>query len=65
VAADRRSKQYAGNVDATVGGSTLNIDRDLVAAQWSIYSRLLAALLRRPCAPVRRRNQFARTAVDS
>jgi hypothetical protein len=27
---DDRSKQYAGNVNATIGGVTLNIDRDLV-----------------------------------
>ena len=29
VAVDR-AKQYAGNVNATVGGITLNIDKDIV-----------------------------------
>jgi hypothetical protein len=34
-----RSKQYAGNVNATVGGITLNINRDVVGARWSTYPR--------------------------
>jgi hypothetical protein len=34
-----RSKQYAGNVNATVGAITLNINRDLAGARWSTYLR--------------------------
>ena len=48
-----RSKQYAGNTNGTVGGITLNIDKDIVGGP-------AGALMPRGCARQRVR-RFART----
>ncbi|MGH3248011.1 MAG: glycoside hydrolase domain-containing protein, partial [Trebonia sp.] len=56
-----RSKQYAGNVSATVGGITLSIDKDLVGGP-------MAGLAPRSAGPAdnsERANRFASTAVGS
>ena len=57
-----RSKQYAGSVNATIGGVTLNIDRDIVGGP---LAHLPSGDRRAGEAGGSRPNQFARTAVDS
>jgi hypothetical protein len=57
-----RSKQYAGSVNATIGGVTLNIDRDFVGGP---LAHLPSGDRRAGEAGGSRPNQFARTAVDS
>ena len=57
-----RSKQYAGSVNATIGGVTLNIDRDFVGGP---LAHLPSGVRRAREAGGSRPNQFARTAVDS
>ena len=57
-----RSKQYAGSVNATIGGVTLNIDRDFVGGP---LAHLPSGDHRAGEAGGSRPNQFARTAVDS
>jgi hypothetical protein len=56
-----RNKQYSGNVNATVGGITLNIDRDFVGGPLARLPRASSVT----GTEARRSNWFARTAVDS
>ena len=57
-----RTKQYQGSVNATIGGVTLNIDRDIVGGP---LAHLPSGDRRAGEAEGSRPNQFARTAVDS
>jgi uncharacterized low-complexity protein len=57
-----RSKQYEGSVNATIGGVTLNIDRDFVGGP---LAHLPSGDRNAGEAEGSRPNQFARTAVDS
>ncbi len=57
-----RSKQYEGSVNATIGGVTLNIDRDFVGGP---LAHLPSGDRRARQAEGSRPNQFARTAAGS